>query len=192
MHLLRKIILSAAALLLATNAFCQRTAIGTIYVSAYGNCSFSGFGGGAEAGMYNAMGQWKVGLSDANRRASVYNADNIIQGHIGYMHLEFCGDYLWRIVSSHDRRLNFYGGAGLFIGVELIDPAKRWPQNSVFPFAKSNTFLYGVDAQLEFEWFPVRTAPNLALIVGGRLPVNFSSQIRKFNQEVSVGIRYNL
>lgn len=185
--------LLAAALLclLPCEARAQRTAIGTVYGAAGAVTSFSGFGGQAEAGLYNAVGLWKASLSCVGRKASVYNSSDVLQGKADYLHLGLSVDHLWRIVKNHSRTLNLYAGAGVFLGMEMIDPSNRWPSGSVFPFSSRNTFLYGIDAQMEFEWFFLRSVPNLALVTGVRLPLNFSSQIKKFNQEFSLGVKYN-
>ena len=179
----------------AITANAQRTAIGTYYGSLQANCSFSGIGADLSAGTYTATGLWKITVSDANRTVRVVGGgegeEGKYHGSIGCMHILAKGDYLWRIVNNHSRTLNFYGGAGLFLGMELLDPAHTWPKDSVFPFDGRNSFLYGLEAQLEFEWFFLRSVPDLAIVFDGSLPFNFSSKISKFNQEVSLGLRYN-
>lgn len=191
---MRKLILAAFCLCFSVggfSAFAQRTAIGTKFISAEATTSFSGFGGGIDVGMYNSMGLWRVQVSDTFRRLNLQSGSGA-EGKFAFMHLEADFSHLWRICANHSRTVNFYGGPGVFLGLETLDPFKKWPSGVVFPYQVRDKFIYGVDAQLEFEWFPFRKASNLAFIVDGRIPVNFASQVSKFNYEVAVGLRINL
>lgn len=130
---------------------------------------------------YTLGGFWEAGLMGCDYRTSLST------GHtLRYDNVLAAGGYLFRLAGTRSRRLNLYGGGGVFAGVELLDPLGRIPgyidlgQNHV-------AFQYGLYAHGMAEVFLGR---RLALVVSGRTPVNFSSGIRHFHWQAGLGLKY--
>lgn len=192
--MIKKISCVLIALLVAFcgTAVAQRTSKGASFVDVSYVSSFTGSGVQAGFGIYGLRGYWKVEISGVDRMFELRKANDEYISDMSCMHLEGAADYMFRLYGRRNHVLNLYGGGGAFLGLESLDPYGKAPANIVLPFEKKSVFLYGVEAAADAEWFPLsRAVPNLALVGGIRLPVNFTSQVQKFCYELSVGLRYD-
>ncbi len=182
-----RLVLLLAALLLAFpfRADAQRTGTFQWFADVQGEWSMTSFGARLAAGQYTYGGLWTAGVSGVNRRALLVNAGGE-SFNLDYAHLEAEGTYLWRLLSSRDRSVCLYGGAGVFMGAEFADPFGRRPNSGVLPFGTS--FLYGAHPAVQFEWFLFE---RVALLASFRMPVCVSSKVGYVFYEAGLGLRFN-
>lgn len=189
----RAILLAFAGLALSMQvSSAQRTSVGTPFAGVSAVSSFTGSGCQVEFGQYKLGGFWKGTLSGVNRGLSLEDGSGRAVGTVPYLHVDFDAEYLWRLYGSRARKVNLYGGGGVFLGYESIDPYGRTPKGVALPYETRTAFLYGVSATAEVEWFFLsRLVPCLAAVGGGRMPVNFSSLVSNLSCEVYLGLRYD-
>lgn len=165
------------------NASAQRTMAGQGYISADCLYDFENFGAKAEYGQYTLGGFWSVGAS-----GHFYDATTTSKYSLEYVHCNAFGGYMHRLVCTRRRSGNLYGGGGVFIGAEVLDPINRLPKDTILG-ANRARFLYGVYVGLSAELFIVE---KLAVTVNAIAPLNFSSGIRMLNYDVGLGLKVML
>lgn len=163
----------------------RRTAKGQFFAGADGVFSFTSFGTKVYMGQYLYNSRWEAWVSGVNRIADLVtvSADN---STVDYAHLLAGGDYMYLLLSTRDRVLNFYGGGGIFLGAEFADPFGKKPNGGVLPF--STSFVYGVRPAVELQVYP---AERLSFVASAGLPVVIGSKVRVFAYEVALGLRYD-
>lgn len=164
----------------------QRTMRGESLLSAEVHYPFSKpywLGADLTYGQYLLSSYWKAGVS-----VTEYSYPLEDDLSMGYLHAAAYGEWMYRLVGTRSRFFNMYGGGGAFLGYEGVDAFSLLPAEAKEGFG-SGYFLYGVSMSLEMEVF---FSKRVALILGGRLPLNFSSQFGWFHYQVGAGIRVNI
>lgn len=162
-------------------ASAQRTMSGQGSLTVSGAFTGTSVGAGAFYAQYTLGGFWETGLTGCDY------VGRVSTGHrLRYDDVAVAGGYLFRLAATRSRSLNVYAGGGAFMGVELVDPMNGLPAYLDLGVKKVGV-LYGVYASAQSEIFVGR---RLALVVGGRLPVNFSSRIAHFHWQVGLGLRF--
>lgn len=167
-------------------ATAQRTMHGESLLSAEVHYPFSKpywLGADLSYGQYLLTSYWKAGVS-----ATEYSHQIDEKTPMGYLHVAAYGEWMYRLVGTRSRFFNMYGGGGAFLGYEGVDAFGLLPSEVKSDFG-SGYFLYGVSVSLELEVFFSR---RVALVLGGRLPLNFSSQFGWFHSQVGAGLRVNI
>ena len=183
-----QVVLAVAALVMGgVTASAQRTVSGqsSLAVSAH----YGGTSVGAEAfyQQYTPGGFWEAGATGTPHRtplpstASAGSAELVLE----YAHVAAAGGYFWRLAATRDRALDWYAGAGAFMGVEWMDPFGRLPAQVVLG-AEEIRFLYGVYAATMLEVFLGR---KFALLVRGGAPVNFSARTGYVHWQAGLGFK---
>ena len=185
----RKAVLKFSLLLLVFevsfmgNASAQRTMAGQGFLSADCLYDIENFGAMAEYGQYTLGGFWTVGAS-----CHFYDAPTSSKYNLEYVHCYVFGGYMHRLAGTRRRSVNLYGGGGVFMGAEVLDPMSRLPKDTVLGIGRT-VFLYGVYAGLSAEFFIVE---KVAVMAGALVPLNFSSGIRRLNYDVCLGLKVML
>lgn len=172
--------------LAAVEASAQRTMEGQYFISAGLSHDFTvpaAFGGSMSYGQYLHNSYWKISAEVQNR------GTKLTTGHdFEYTHVFLAGDWMYRCVSTTDRSLSLYAGAGAFMGYEGYDIMHKIPAN-ISTSLDSGMFLYGIRPSIEMEYFVSR---SFALLIGGSLPMHLGSPTGWFKWSVGIGVRYNL
>lgn len=166
-----------------SNALAQRTMAGQGFLSADCLYDFENFGAMAEYGQYTLGGFWTVGAS-----GHFYDAMTSSKYNLEYVHYYVFGGYMHRLAGTRRRSVNLYGGGGVFMGAEVLDPMSRLPKDTVLGIGRT-AFLYGVYAGLSAEFFIVE---KVAVMAGALVPLNFSSGIRMLNYDACLGLKVML
>lgn len=166
-----------------SNATAQRTMAGQGFLSADGLYDFENFGAMAEYGQYTLGGFWMVGAN-----GHLYDTATSSEYRLEYTHCYAFGGYMHRLAGTRRRSVNLYGGGGVFMGTEVLDPMSRLPKDTVLGIGRT-AFLYGVYAGLSAEFFIVE---KVAVMAGALVPLNFSSGIRMLNYDVCLGLKVML
>lgn len=170
-------------LLASLSSFAQRTAKGQFFVSMDGLYTTThgiAVGGNIEYGQYLLNSYWDAGVTVANRTSPLNTGDR----------MEYCdyivhGDFMYRLVGTRDRKVNLYGGGGVFLGYEAYDQLNRLPGH-IDTGLGSGKFYYGIRPQLLAEFF---VSDQVALVVRGRIPLNWCAPHGWINYEVGLGAR---
>lgn len=184
---MKKLLFVCILFFVSLAAQARRTSPGQFFGDVYGTYTFTSFGGGLSFGGYTRLGYWYGGASFENNSCVLSNGNEM-----EFPHVFADGGYMFRIVSTRSHGLNIYGGAGGFLGVELVDPqGKIAPSGKISPSGKvyGTSFLYGFYPQLTAEVFPFE---SVAFFVDARMPVNFVSIGGHIFFYLSVGVRINL
>lgn len=184
----RFLIIITTIVVFSTSLSAQRTMKGQFEIQAEGLYTLSSGGVSVSFGQYLINSYWDCGINATNRKKGI--TDGYDDYKIDFSHLEAFGDFMYRLVGTRDRRVNLYGGGGIFLGYEAYDTFSRLPDSidlESVGMAKGS-FLYGIHARLEMEAF---ITPRIAVTVAARTPWNFSSPCRKFCAEFGAGLRYN-
>ena len=136
-----------------------------------------------ECGQYLLDSYWNSGITGALYSSLLKNEDTMQYAQI----LGF-GEWMYRLAATRSRCVNLYLGGGVFLGYEAYDPFGKLPSYYETDLGEGS-FIYGMHAHLESEFYFCR---NIAFVLGGRLPVNFSSPVCKVHYHVNAGIRINL
>lgn len=164
----------------------RRTSPGQFFGDVYGTYTFTSFGAGLSFGGYTRLGYWYGGASYENNSCVLSNGKEM-----DFPHVFADGGYMFRFLSSRSHSVNLYGGAGGFLGAELVDPSgKIEPSGKISPSGKvyATTFLYGFYPELTAEFFPFGA---VAFFLDMRIPVNFVSIGGHFFYHFSAGVRFN-
>lgn len=172
---------------ISPEADAQRTANSALMLTAGYSYPFSGRGDDfcldLCCGQYRLNSYWNAGIT-----GNLYSHGLKNESMMQYAHIAAIGEWMYRLAGTRNRAVNLYIGGGMFIGYEAYDPFGKLPD--YFETGLGNgAFLYGIHAKLEGEFFIWR---NVAIVLGGRLPVNFTSPVSKVNYHVSAGLRINL
>ena len=143
----------------------------------------SSFGAEAVFSKYTLGGFWEAGIS-----AKQYVRPTSSAISINSLDIVAEGDFLFRFVGARNRCVNLYGGGGVFLGYEAIDPFLRIP-GTIRTNLSKGYFLYGLQAKLMAEFFVSKT---VALTIDGCVPINFSSPTGKFHYDIGVGVKIML
>lgn len=169
------------------DAFGQRTVNSALMLTAEYSYPFSGNGDDfcldLCCGQYQLNSYWNAGIT-----GNLYSHDLKNESMMQYAQIAAIGEWMYRLVGTRNRAVNLYLGGGMFIGYEAYDPFGKLPEYFETGLGVGS-FLYGIHAKLEGEFFIWR---NVAIVLGGRLPVNFTSPVSKLNYHVSAGLRINL
>ena len=168
-------------LLGSTTASAQRTMSGQSSLTVSG--VYTGTSAGVEAfySQYTLRGFWEAGITGTDYLAPLST------GHVlRYDDVLVQGGYMFRLAGTRNRGLNLYAGAGAFAGVEILDPFRSLPSYIDLGQRHIN-FQYGLYAHAMAEVFLVR---RLALVINGRVPVNFSSAVKKVHWQAGIGLKY--
>ena len=144
---LKYFILAAALFWCCTQASAQRTMPGRSCVAILGGWNGSSVSAGAFYSQYTLNGFWEAGITGSD-----YTLPISVGGSLRYDHLVVAGGYQFRLAASRSRALNLYGGGGIFIGAELVDPMRQLPDYLSLS-VPSESFLYGIYAKTEAEFF---------------------------------------
>jgi len=131
-------IIGAMLMFFSIPASAQRTISGQ---SALGlSARYNGTSVGAEAfyEMYTLNGYWQAGLQGNQYRDLLSNGNSL-----EYMHALAQGGYLFRLVGTRSRSLSLYGGAGVQLGVEILDVWHRLPRYMDIDRSRYG-FIYGL------------------------------------------------
>ena len=137
-------------------------------------------GGSLAWGMYGNHDYWSV-KARFNPFTQHYDSRYDVQ----YVHATVGADWMWRIVSDRRRIVSLYGGGGVFLGAEIIDPWKRLPKHLEVN-GKKTVFLYGIDATVSMEvYFTKRTA----FVLSSWIPLTIPSSARPVHFVMDAGVR---
>lgn len=188
---IKPVLSGVTALILCAASSCwmevwaQRTMRGEYFLSAQalsGTVPPSVTGAEVSFGQYLLSSYWKAGVT-----ASSFSGYTLSRPEAGYAHLAAYGDWMERIAATRNRMLNIYAGGGVFLGYEAYTPQTA-PVVSETGEQKEGAFLYGVHAGLEAEFFVMK---RLALVISGKVPVNFTSPHGWLHGSAGAGLRYN-
>ena len=169
-------------------AWAQRTVNNSLLISADYSFPFgmkgSDFCVDLSCGQYLIDSYWNTGII-GNMYSSLLKPDD---ESMRYAQVAAFGEYMYRVAATRNRAVNLYLGGGAFIGYEAYDPFTKLP-DYIDTGLGNGSFLYGIQAGFSTEFYFYR---NVAFLIGGRIPVNFTSPVRKVNYHLSAGIRINL
>ncbi len=179
-----KLVLIGAVLVFAyIPASAQRTISGqsTLTLSAY----YTGTSVGAEAfyQQYTLGGFWESGIFTTPNLHLLSSGDRLLN-----LYIAGSGGYQWRLAATRSRNVNWYAGAGAFMGIEWLDPMRELPSYIDLGVADIR-FLYGVYAKTLLELFP---APRFAIVLQGAIPVNFSAITGNIHWQAGLGFKFML
>lgn len=184
MKKIRRYILVALSILLLTggNVSAQRTMKGQMFLDLAGHYPLAG---SVNVGQYLMPGYWMAGLEELRMR------EYLLMDDTGSLALDIWqtklqGSFFYRLVSTRSRVLSLYAGAGAWVGLESVDPFKKLPESIVLPSLPDHKFVFGVTPEVNVEVF---MGSHFALVVGGRLPLAFLSNIRMVTAQARAGIR---
>lgn len=178
--------IALVVLLSSQSLSAQRTMAGQHFVSAEGISSLSSFGAGVYAGQYQNSGYWCAGASAVNTIAPTSSAEVSLDN----LRIAASGAYLFRLLSTQNRVLSFYGGPGVLLGLSWIDPLKRKPYNfEIDGSIREFSFIYGASLDTCLEVFFCDT---VAATLSARMPVCISAQNTALSLHVGLGLRINL
>ena len=145
-------------------------------------CTYNGTSSGAEAffGQYTLTGYWEAGVM-----ADDYHATLSTGQRLQYDHLAAAGDFMFRLAATRSRSVNLYAGAGVFAGVEMVDPFHRLPTYLDLPVA-SKSFLYGLYAKALAEFYLGR---RFAFTVEGCVPMTFPGHLGWLRWKAGIGLK---
>ena len=173
-------ILAAALFWCCTQASAQRTMPGRCSVAIIGGWNGSSVSAEAFFSQYTLTGFWEAGVVGYD-----YILPINVGGKLRYDQLAVAGGYQFRLAATRDRAVNLYGGGGIYIGAELVDPLRQLPSYYTIP-AKSESFLYGIYAKTEAEFFLGR---RLAITVETAAHLNPSSKLHLFHFIAGLGLK---
>ena len=173
-------------------ASAQRTSRGVVHIGASQMVSvYSIPSGGFEvnAGMYLLNSYWKAGLCavDYNQKVTGSFSDATWFDHVHYVAY---GDWMYRIIGTYSRSVNFYAGGGIFLGYNSYEVFKKLP-DELASGLPGGEFIYGIKPCVELECFVSR---KVAITLGVDSPFTFSSSLSTdlWHLTGSLGVRVNL
>lgn len=163
-------------------AFGQRTMKGQYFVDVSGGWIPTATVG---TGMYTLSGYWCAGIDGLLMRRKLASGGAVLDTRLDVYHLRARGGYMYRFVGSRSRAVSLYGGGEAWVGLESVDPFRALPDDIVISI-EGNSFVVGVTPRLEAEFYVGR---NVALTLGGRLPLAFLSRMRLLTAQGTAGVR---
>lgn len=179
--ILLRITIIVSVIFISHNVFAQRTMPNEKMFSISTGYNYDGYGVSASFGGYTKSGYWQVGASRDMYRKQL----NLENYKLDYYHITVSGYYLTSLFRTRSRSFNLYGGGGIFMGYESIDPFRRLPK-TIETNLKNGYFLCGLSAVSEVEIFLTR---KFAIIVSQNVPLNFSSKLGFIHFQTKVGFR---
>lgn len=181
----RRYILVALALLLlfAGRAEAQRTMRGQMFLDLAAHYPV---GASLGVGRYVMPGFWKAGLEELRMREYLLVDGTVDDVALDVWQTKLQGSFMFRLASTRSRWLSLYAGGGAWVGLESVDPLKRLPESIVLPGLPDHKFVFGVTPEVEVELF---MGNHFALVVGGRMPLAFLSNIRMLTAQARAGFR---
>lgn len=173
-------ILAAALLWCCTQASAQRTMPGRSSVAIMGGWNGPSVSAGAFFSQYTLNGFWEAGIVGHD-----YTLPMSVGGRLRYDHVAACGGYQFRLVANRSRSANLYGGGGVFVGAELVDPVRELPDYLSLP-VPSRSFLFGIYAKTEAEFFIGR---RLAITVEAGSQLTPSNKLRLVGFIAGLGLK---
>lgn len=138
------------------------------------------FGAEAFYGQYVLAGYWEAGVM-----ADYYRATLTSGGTLEYDHLAVAGDFMFRLASNRFRSLSIYTGAGVFAGLETLDPFHRLPDYLELPVPGKN-FLYGIYGKASAELY---LGTRFAFTLAASVPMTFSSKLGWLRWNAGAGVK---
>ena len=135
---------------------------------------------GAFFSQYTLNGFWEAGIVGND-----YTLPMSVGGCLRYNHLAAAGGYQFRLVANRSRSVNLYGGGGVFIGAELVDPMRQLPDYFSLSIP-SESFLYGIYAKTEVEFCIGR---RFAITVEAGSGLTPSNKLRLFGFIAGLGFK---
>lgn len=183
MKVRRYILFVFAVVLAAAPASAQRTMPGQSFVDLRGTFPI---GGGVSYGQYLVSSYWKAGVGTMRQREYL-RVDGIVgETPLDVWQAKAEGDFMYRLVSTRSRIFSIYGGGGLWLGAEKVDPFRTLPSDVIVDLDGQYRFIFGATPRLELEFF---IGNHVAVLVGGRLPCAVFSQIRVVTLQADAGLR---
>ena len=177
---LKYFILSAALFWCCNQASAQRTMPGRSTVAIMGGWNGSSVRAGAFFGQYTLNGYWEAGL--------VGDEHMIPMSVGGKLHCDdvvVSGEYQFRMAAARSRVFNLYGGGGVFLGAELVDPMRRLPDYLSLP-VPSVSFQWGIYAKMVAELYLGR---RLAVTASASVPLTPGNKFRVLGYTVGIGLK---
>jgi len=178
------IVAMALALLLAPQAMAQRTMRGQMFLDLSGHYPV---GGAVSVGQYRLPGYWMAGIEELRMREYLHIGDAVDNLTLDIWHTKLQGGYMYRLVSNRSRSISMYAGGMGWIAAESVDPLKKLPDDIVLPGLPKHKFVFGVTPMVETEFF---LGNHFAVVLGGRLPLAFLSNIRLATVQARAGFRF--
>ena len=167
----------------------QRTAVGESLVDLSLGTSLSGWSASARYGQYLSAGYWWGGAALTDRRETDLPSGEAVR----YPRAELRGGAAFRLLGTYSRSLGLYGGADVFIGVEMLDPLRALSPSTFLAYQSAGytptRFIYGAAPEILAEWFPF---PRLALTLSGRMSITVGTPFPLIGWELSAGARINI
>ena len=182
-RIMKRIILILSILMeVSLSVAAQRTVPGRGAPYAGVSINESSFGIRAGWQGWELWGAWSAGAVNRN-----YSSMTDSGATLHYSEICAEGNVMARIASARSRVISLYGGGGVFIGDEISDPYRTLPGYIDTGIAR-NTFIYGVQASLELEVYPLK---RLGISLRGTVPLTFGSPMGWIHYEGSVNIHYD-
>jgi len=166
----------------------QRTMSGSGFVEAAGRSTVSFVGASLSYGQYTMNGRWRASAVTDGHRVGLVSSRGDGLGTLLFGQAAIGGDYMHRLWCTGNRRFSAYGGGGLLLGIEAVDPLEARPNGGIIPYGDDHTFIYGPSAGVEAEWF---VAGGLALTASAGGSFLEGSQVGLFFFTSSAGLRWN-
>lgn len=182
----KTLLIVLATLMIPLCASAQRTVHGTFTLGANYFYTLSSHGAAINGGYNLSFGYVDAGISGTLRNHTV-GADGTARS----LQLMFNGGYMFRVAGTRTRNLNFYLGAGVLLGEELlkIDDSTMMLISSMSETAfKPNVFQVGAYPKASLEWYVTR---SFAFELIARAPILFMGQTGIFFFEGGLGVKYN-
>lgn len=147
------------------------------------HCNGSSFGAEAFFGQYVLAGYWSAGFV-----ADDYNTPLSTGGQLQYDHLSVGGEFMFRLAATRGRTINLYTGAGVFAGMELVDPFHRLP-SYIGLSIPGRSFLYGIYGKALAEFYLGR---YFALTLECSVPMTFPGRLGWLRWNAGIGMRITI
>lgn len=184
----------------------QRTAKGERFLRAsYDYVPANGYGADMAFGLYSMDGFLDFSVEASLYDYSIVSDETFLDEPASSVSGTARAGYMYRLLSNRSRRLNFYAGGGVMLGVGTFSTSDDgWGQVNKSNVSSGQAewsgtvmfFRYGIYPKAEVEAFFI---DNLAVDVAVKCPVTFTDAsysvlqkiCRPFHCELSAGIKYN-
>lgn len=184
--LLVALTLSSVLMGQGTAVLAQRTAKGRNFISvsaAHNFTASNAIGGDILFGGYGELSYWDCGVHGGVVGGSLSTGEDI-----SFAQVYAQGGLQARLLHSRSRAVSLYAGGGAFLGYEFFDIGGDVPE-SVESGLPDNSFLYGIYPKVDLEVF---LSKSVALVLYGKFPINFGSNVCDVLCEAGVGFRFSL
>lgn len=183
---MKKALAFATVLFLSASlAFAQRTVSGTSVIDVSGSVPFTerGFGFSATYGKYLLDGFWNTGI----RAETMVKISPELQNEYDLLHVFASYERDWRLIASWNRVFNIYGGGGVLLGTEVIDPRNLLKDGEKVATSKAS-FMYGLCANACAELYLM---PYFSVILSVKPYMVGGSRYGSFYAFASAGLRFS-